>query len=104
MAVQLETGDYARAAAVAERIDPRRIPSPQRRAACWADYGRPLTRIRGRRDDAVWALRRAELISPARVHRHPFTRQILAELVARSRRDAVGRELRGMAYRAGLPV
>lgn len=104
MAVQLETGDYARAAAVAERIDPTRIPSPQRRAAYWADYGRALTRIRGRRDDAVWALRRAELISPARVHRHPFTRQVLAELVARSRRDAVGRELRGMAYRAGLPV
>ena len=104
MAVQLETGDYARAAAVAEGIDPSRIPSPQRRAAYWADYGRALTRIRGRRDDAVWALRRAELISPARVHRHPFTRQVLAELVARSRRDAVGRELRGMAYRAGLPV
>lgn len=104
MAVQLETGDYARAAAVAEGIDPRRIPSPQRRAAYWADYGRALTRIRGRRNDAVWALRRAELISPARVHRHPFARQVLAELVARSRRDAVGRELRGMAYRAGLPV
>ncbi len=104
MAVQLETGDYARAAAVAEGIDPRRIPSPQRRAAYWADYGRALTRIRGRRDDAVWALRRAELISPARVHRHPFARQVLAELVARSRGDAVGRELRGMAYRAGLPV
>jgi hypothetical protein len=52
----------------------------------------------------VWALRRAELISPARVHRHPFTREILAELVARSQHNAVGRELRGMAYRAGLPV
>jgi transcriptional regulator with XRE-family HTH domain len=28
----------------------------------------------------------------------------LAELLSRSRRDAVGRELRGMAYRAGLPA
>jgi hypothetical protein len=104
MAVELEAGDYAQAAAVAEQLDPQRIPSPQRRAAYWADYGRALARIRGRRDDAMWALRRAEQISPARVHRHPFTRQILAELVARSRHDAVGRELRGMAYRAGLPV
>jgi hypothetical protein len=29
---------------------------------------------------------------------------LLAELLLRSRRDALGRELRGMAYRAGLPV
>ncbi|MGH3917890.1 MAG: hypothetical protein ACRDSG_02420 [Pseudonocardiaceae bacterium] len=100
----LEAGHHDQAVAVAERLDPRRIPSPQRRAAYWADYGRALARIRGRRDDAVWALRRAELISPARVHRHPFTRQVLSELVARSHRDAIGQELRGMAYRAGLPV
>lgn len=104
MAVSLEAGDHAQAVAVAEGLDPRRIPSPQRRAAYWADYGRALARMRGRRDDAAWALRRAELISPTRVHRHPFTREVLAELVARSRRDAVGRELRGMAYRAGLPA
>ncbi|MDQ3761566.1 MAG: hypothetical protein M3460_07645 [Actinomycetota bacterium] len=104
MTIALEAGDHAQAVAVAERLDPRRIPSPQRRAAYWADYGRALAKMRGRRDDAVWALRRAELISPARVHRHPFTRQVLAELITHSRRDAVGRELRGMAYRAGLPV
>ncbi len=104
MAVALEFGDHAAAAAVADRLDPRLIPSPQRRAAYWADYGRALARLRGRRDDAVRALRRAELISPARVHRHPFSRETLAELVAKARRDTVGRELRGMAYRAGLPV
>ena len=49
-------------------------------------------------------LRRAELISPARIHRHPFMRSILAELVAKAKRDSIGRELRGMAYRAGLHV
>jgi hypothetical protein len=38
------------------------------------------------------------------VHRDPAARETLAELVARSKQDAVGRELRGMAYRAGLPV
>jgi hypothetical protein len=36
--------------------------------------------------------------------RNPFVRDVLAELLVRARRDAVGRELRGMAYRAGLPV
>jgi hypothetical protein len=49
-------------------------------------------------------LRRAEQISPARIHRHPFMRSIIAELLARTKRGPVGRELRGMAYRAGLPV
>jgi hypothetical protein len=48
-------------------------------------------------------LRRAEMISPARIHRHPFMRSIIAELLAKAKRDAIGRELRGMAYRAGLP-
>jgi transcriptional regulator with XRE-family HTH domain len=104
MAVALESGEHATAAAVAEQLDPRLIPSSQRRAAYWADYGRALARLRGRRDDAVAALRRAELISPARVHRHPFVRENLAELLGRARRDAVGRELRGMAYRGGIGV
>ncbi len=73
-------------------------------AANGAAYGRALARIGGHQDDAVRALRRAERISPARVQRHPFTRDVIAELLARSRRDAADRELRGMAYRAGLPV
>jgi len=102
MAVALEVGDHAAAAHLADTVTPTAIPSPQRRAAYWGDRGRALARIRGRRDDAVRALRQAELISPARVHRHPFTRATLAELVARTRDDAVGRELRGMAHRAGL--
>ena len=53
--------------------------------------GRALARIRGRQDDAVRALRQAELISAPRVQRHPFVREVLAEMLVRSRRDAVGR-------------
>lgn len=104
MAVALESGDHPEAVRVAETLDPRRIPSPQRRAVYWGDYGRALAQVRGRREDAVLALRRAERISSARVRRHPFTRVTLAELLNRPHRDTVGRELRGMAYRAGLPV
>lgn len=104
MAVALEGGDHSQAASVAEQLDPQLIPSPQRRAAYWADYGRALARLRGRREEATRALRHAEMISPVRVHRHPFVRETLAALVARAQRDATGRELRGMAYRAGLPV
>jgi transcriptional regulator with XRE-family HTH domain len=105
MSVALETHDYPRAARIAEGLRPELLPTAPRRATYWADYGRALARIRGRQDDAVRALRKAELILPARVKRHPFVRDVLAELLIRSRRDSsVGRELRAMAYRAGLPI
>ncbi|MGH4008879.1 MAG: XRE family transcriptional regulator [Pseudonocardiaceae bacterium] len=105
MGVALEARDFGKAASIAEGLQPSLLPSATRQATYWANYGRALARIRGRQDDAVRALLQAELISPTRVQRHPFTREVLAELlIQRSRRDAVGVELRGMAYRAGLPV
>jgi transcriptional regulator with XRE-family HTH domain len=100
----LEVGDHERAAGVAESLDPQAHVNPSGRAAYWADYGRALARIRGRDGDAVAALRKAELISPHRIQRGPAIRELLTELVMRSRQDAVGRELRGMAYRAGLGI
>ena len=70
----------------------------------WVDYGRALARFRGRHDDAVRALRRAELISPRRVLRDPITRDALAVLLRHSRRGSpADLELRSMARRAGLP-
>ena len=92
------------AVAAAEGVDPRQNANPSRQAAYWVYYAGALTRLRRRQDDAVRALRRAELISPHRAQRDPFARELLAELVPRSKQDAVGRELRGMAYRADLLV
>lgn len=103
IAAALEAKDYQRAVALAETVTPERIQASARRTAYWMDYGRALARV-SRQDDAVAALRRAERISPDEVQRHPFVREVLGELLAKSRRDASGRELRGMAYRAGLPV
>ena len=62
-------------------------PFPDCQAVYWMDYGRALARIRGRHDDAVMALLRAEKISPRRVHRNPLAREVIAGLLARSRRD-----------------
>jgi len=103
MALALEACEPDRAVRIAQRVNPQRHPFATRRATYWVDYGRALARLRGRRDDAVRALRTAEDIFPARVHRNPFARDILGELVVRARQDAVGRELRGIARRAGLP-
>lgn len=100
----LEMGDNEAAAGVAESLTPEAHVNRSGQAAYWADYGRALARMRGRQQDAVMALRRAELISPHRIQRGPVIREVLAELLSRSRRDSVGRELRAMAYRAGLPV
>jgi len=104
MALALESGDPDQAVSIAMGVHPEQHPYATRRAAYWVDCGRGLARVRGRHDDAVMAFRRAESISPHHVHRSPMVREVLAELLAQSRRDAVGRELRGMAYRAGLPV
>lgn len=104
MSVALEAGEYADAAQIATTVNPTALPSPTRLSAYWREYGRALARLPRRHDEAVMMLRRAERISPARIHRHPFMRSIIAELLARAKRDAIGRELRGMAYRAGLPV
>ncbi|WP_054056069.1 helix-turn-helix domain-containing protein [Alloactinosynnema sp. L-07] len=102
MAVALESGRHEDAIHIAEQLDPAALRSPTRRSAYWRDYGRALAKIPSRRADAVMMLRAAERISPARIHRHPFTRAAIGELLAHARDDAIGREIRAMAYRAGV--
>lgn len=66
------------------------------------DYGRALARMPDHRDEAVQALRTAEDLLPVRLLRSPFARETVAELLHRARKDAGGRELRGLAYRMGV--
>lgn len=105
LATAVQLGDHEHAVAIAERLHPELHPQPGSQALYWVHYGRALSRLRGRRDDAVKALRQAELISPHQVQRDPLARDIVGELLARTHRDSpVGRELRRMAARAGLPM
>jgi DNA-binding XRE family transcriptional regulator len=101
---QLDVNDYEQAVRVGEGLRPEAHLPRLAQADYWVNYGRALARVRRRRDDAIVAFRRAEEISPHRLYRDPFATDVIAELLARSRRDAVGRELRRMAYRAGLPM
>jgi transcriptional regulator with XRE-family HTH domain len=103
MAAALECGAPDEVIRLAQTVNPQEHPYPVRRAEYWSDYGRALTSVR-RRDDAAHALLRAEKIHPVRVLRDPLTRDSLAELVGHSKDDALGRQVRGMAHRAGLPV
>jgi len=100
----LEAGEHAETAKIAGTVNPADLTVRARQAVYWREYGRALARLPRQRDRAVMMLRKAELISPEHVHRHPFTRSVVAELLSGAKRDAVGRELRGLAYRSGLPV
>lgn len=104
MQCALESGEYAQAAALAEQVDPQALTVRARQAIYYREYGRALAKLPRQHDKAVVMLRMAEQIAPEQVQRNVFARSTLAELVSRARRDAVGRELRGMAYRAGLPA
>ncbi|MGH3763947.1 MAG: helix-turn-helix domain-containing protein [Pseudonocardiaceae bacterium] len=100
----LEVGEPDQAVRVARDVQPEQHPFLSGRAHHWMRYGQALAQLRGCRDDAVRALRTAEDIFPIRVSRDPLVRDVIATLLPGARRDAVGRELRGMAYRAGLPM
>jgi hypothetical protein len=100
----LEAGEPDRAVSIARTVHPERHPFPVGQAQHWVHYGRALSQLKGRHDEAAQALRNAERIHPHRVLRDPFVRDTLTVLLPRARRDAAGEELRGMARRAGLPA
>jgi transcriptional regulator with XRE-family HTH domain len=100
----LEAGEADQAVSIAQDVHPERHPFPSGRAHYWMHYGRALAQLRGRRDDAVRALRTAEDIFPIKVRRDPLVREVIATLLPGTRRDAIGTELRRMAHRAGLPT
>ncbi len=104
MKIALETDEPDRAVSIAHDVDPERHPFPVGRAQYWRNHGRALACLRGRRDDAVRALRTAEDIFPAVVLRDPMVHEVITTLLPDARQDAMGTELRGLAYRAGLLV
>jgi hypothetical protein len=105
MAAAREARDHERVVSIAEGLRPDGHAHRLRQAMYWVNYGLALSKVRGRSEDAVRAFRRAEVISPHHVHRDSFVPEALGGLLTRTRRDfPAGRELRRMAYRAGLPM
>jgi transcriptional regulator with XRE-family HTH domain len=104
VSIAVELGDPGRARELARQVQPSAVPSAARQAMYWADLGRGMAAERATRDEAVAALLRAESIAPQRIRTNPFVRESVTNLMQRARREAVGRELRGMAYRMGLGV
>ncbi|MGH3814041.1 MAG: helix-turn-helix domain-containing protein, partial [Pseudonocardiaceae bacterium] len=100
----LEANEPDRTVSIAEDVHPERDPFVVNQVYYWVAYGRALAQLRDRRDDAVRALRTAEDIFPTKVRRDPWVREVVATLLPGARRDALGMEIRGLAYRTGLSV
>ncbi|MGX7825495.1 hypothetical protein ACTG9Q_10415 [Actinokineospora sp. 24-640] len=73
-----------------------------RRGAFWADYSRALLVERGTRQQGIAALVRAEQVAPQQLRATVYAREAVAGVLASARRDAGGRELRGLAWRLGI--
>ncbi|HEX7660480.1 MAG TPA: helix-turn-helix transcriptional regulator [Pseudonocardiaceae bacterium] len=101
VSIAVELGGGGRVAEIAAGVRPETI-TRSRQAGFWIDYGRGLLAERRTRDRGITALLRAESLAPQQVRNHLFLREAVAGLLAAARRDAGGRELRGLAYRMGV--
>lgn len=97
-----ELGDGVTVAEKARAVNVQAIPSISRQAELHMEVGRALLTDPRRRDQGVQVLLRAEHIAPQRVHADVFTREAVADHLRAVRRDAGGRELRGLAWRLGI--
>src|SRR5262249_40514168 len=101
--VGVELGEGPRVAELEKDLDLSGL-TVRRQATFYGDVARGLAQDRRSRERAAAAMVTAERIAPRPVRTSPFMRETVADLMRRARRDAGGRELRGLAYRMGLAV
>ncbi|MBT2207880.1 helix-turn-helix domain-containing protein [Actinomadura sp. NEAU-AAG7] len=78
-------------------------PRRGRHATFLADVGRGLAREPRTHREAVRWLRRAESTAPHKIRNSTAVRETVGVMLQQAREAAVGRELRGMAARMGVP-
>jgi len=97
----VEAGNAGQALAYADAIEPRLLASNNRRAALHLERARACAML-SKDGDAVRELRQAERLSPAQTRHHPLIRELVTDMLTRARREAGGRDLRGLAWRMNL--
>ncbi|GAB3461212.1 helix-turn-helix domain-containing protein [Actinophytocola sediminis] len=102
VSIGLELGEGAKVAETARGIHLKAIPSQKRHADFYADIGRGLLTEKHSRSAGLELLLRAEKLAPQKFHANMFVREAVADLLRVDRREAGGRELRGLAYRMGV--
>ncbi len=101
LSIAVELGWGARVDELAADIRPETI-GVSRQAAFWLDYGRGLVAERKTRARGIAAIMRAEKLAPQQIRNNVWARETVAGLLAATRRDAGGRDLRGLAWRLGV--
>jgi transcriptional regulator with XRE-family HTH domain len=97
----VEAGEPTKALECAARVNPADLISGGRRAALHLEKGRALAMLR-RTHEAVMELREGERICPLRIRCDSLARDLVGAMLERSRREAGGRDLRGLAWRMGV--
>ncbi|GAA1231377.1 hypothetical protein GCM10009676_12930 [Prauserella halophila] len=99
--IAVELGHGGKVEEIASTVRPVGV-STSRQAAFWLDYGRGLLAEPRQRTRGVAALLKAEQLAPQKVRTNVFAREAVADNLRRARRDAGGRDLRGLAWRMGV--
>jgi transcriptional regulator with XRE-family HTH domain len=102
VSLETELGQGPKVAEFARSVDSEAIPGKARRAAFLADVGRSLAVEKATREQGIQTLVRAEEIAPQLIRNNVFVRETVGDLLRRVRRDATGRDLRGLAWRMGI--
>jgi hypothetical protein len=97
--IEADGEDPGRAAEIARGTVVAAIPAGFRQVYFYADTARALARMRGHDREAVRFLLIAERVAPQHVHTSALVQETTRALLERSRRQAGGTELRGLAER-----
>jgi transcriptional regulator with XRE-family HTH domain len=98
----VEIGEHGKALEAAKTVHPELLPGNVRQAEFWAEVGRALVAGKKTRNKGVRVLLHAEQLAPRRLRHDLLVREAVAGLLRQARRDAGGRELRGLAWRMGV--
>ncbi len=97
----LELGEHGQALQAAKAVHPELLPKRQQ-AFFWIEVGRARVAGKKTRHKGIQVLLHAEQLAPHRIHTDMLVRETVAGLLRHARRDASGRELRGLAWRMGI--
>jgi len=97
----LELGEHGQALEVAKTVHPELLPT-RNQVQFWASVGCALIAGKKTRPKGVQVLLHAEQLAPQKIRNDVFLREVVTGLLRQARRDAGGRELRGLAWRMGV--
>jgi transcriptional regulator with XRE-family HTH domain len=97
----VEAGEAETALRYADQVEPRHLASHNRRAGLRLEKARAYAML-GKDAQAVREMRQAEQMSPAQTRNNPLIRELVQDMLTRARREAGGRDLRGLAWRMNL--